>query len=202
MNPTNLSSTDVYKGSHAIAGVDVVRDQDSAFESNPEALMDPPTSKLAYENAKVVHWVVSFNWKMHFVRFFNCWNDFDYLWYEVPNFGKLNMGFGEALGLGNMRDISTFDSHVLLNRQTRQYPEKRELSSVDIKKFGKMDLVSYTSILDGASTITPPTLDKHKNFSTLRNVVAVHLNVMWELVRSFIIGYTNGPEYRVGCCLY
>ncbi|KAG8367096.1 hypothetical protein BUALT_Bualt16G0037100 [Buddleja alternifolia] len=33
-------------------------------------------SKLAYENAKVVRNVVDFHWKMHFVDFYNCWNDY------------------------------------------------------------------------------------------------------------------------------
>ncbi|KAF6174991.1 hypothetical protein GIB67_026479 [Kingdonia uniflora] len=33
-------------------------------------------SKLAYENAKVIKNIVDHHWKMHFVDFFNCWNDF------------------------------------------------------------------------------------------------------------------------------
>ncbi|KAJ6342397.1 hypothetical protein OIU78_010343 [Salix suchowensis] len=33
-------------------------------------------SKLAYENAEVVQSVVAHHWKMHFVDFYNCWNDF------------------------------------------------------------------------------------------------------------------------------
>ncbi|KAM3267652.1 triacylglycerol lipase OBL1 [Capsicum chacoense] len=42
------------------------------------ALMDlcMMASKLAYENAKVVQNVVNIHWKMHFVDFYNCWNDF------------------------------------------------------------------------------------------------------------------------------
>lgn len=34
-------------------------------------------SKLAYENAEVVRNVVVDHWKMHFVDFCNCWNDFE-----------------------------------------------------------------------------------------------------------------------------
>ncbi|KAK4361730.1 hypothetical protein RND71_016971 [Anisodus tanguticus] len=43
------------------------------------ALMDlcMMASKLAYENAKVVKNVVNLHWEMHFVDFFNCWNDFE-----------------------------------------------------------------------------------------------------------------------------
>ncbi|KAL3655456.1 Triacylglycerol lipase obl1 [Castilleja foliolosa] len=33
-------------------------------------------SKLAYENDKVVKNVVDLHWKMHFVAFYNCWNDY------------------------------------------------------------------------------------------------------------------------------
>ncbi|PSS18161.1 Lipase [Actinidia chinensis var. chinensis] len=33
-------------------------------------------SKLAYENANVVRNVVNLHWKMHFVDFYNCWNDY------------------------------------------------------------------------------------------------------------------------------
>ncbi|KAM7471927.1 hypothetical protein LguiA_010110 [Lonicera macranthoides] len=33
-------------------------------------------SKLAYENANVVRNVVNQHWKMHFVDFYNCWNDY------------------------------------------------------------------------------------------------------------------------------
>ncbi|PIM99471.1 putative lipase [Handroanthus impetiginosus] len=42
------------------------------------ALMDlcVMASKLAYENAKVVRNVVDLHWKMHFVDFYNCWNDY------------------------------------------------------------------------------------------------------------------------------
>ncbi|KAL0325766.1 UNVERIFIED_CONTAM: Lipase [Sesamum radiatum] len=42
------------------------------------ALMDlcMIASKLAYENAKVVRNVVDLHWKMHFVDFYNCWNDY------------------------------------------------------------------------------------------------------------------------------
>ncbi|KAH6758155.1 alpha/beta-Hydrolases superfamily protein [Perilla frutescens var. frutescens] len=47
-------------------------------EMGHRALMDlcMMTSKLAYENAKVVRNIVQLHWKMHFVDFYNCWNDY------------------------------------------------------------------------------------------------------------------------------
>ncbi|KAI3409602.1 Lipase_3 domain-containing protein [Psidium guajava] len=71
---------DLYKGLN-------VPDQhaDSVFEESivkvelgHRALMDLciMASKLAYENEKVVRNVVVQHWKMHFVGFYNCWNDY------------------------------------------------------------------------------------------------------------------------------
>ncbi|KAI3463181.1 hypothetical protein Pfo_019844 [Paulownia fortunei] len=47
-------------------------------EMGNRALMDlcMMASKLAYENAKVVRNIVDLHWKMHFVDFYNCWNDY------------------------------------------------------------------------------------------------------------------------------
>ncbi|GFQ08136.1 lipase [Phtheirospermum japonicum] len=50
----------------------------SHIEMGNRALMDicMMASKLAYENDKVVKNVVDLHWKMHFVAFYNCWNDY------------------------------------------------------------------------------------------------------------------------------
>ncbi|CAM8954312.1 unnamed protein product [Rhodiola kirilowii] len=123
-------------------------------ELGNRALMDLciMAAKLAYENAYVVKNVVNHHWKMHFVDFYNCWNDyqkemstqvfiltdkpkdanfilvsfrgtepfdaddwitdFDYSWYEIPGFGRVHMGFLEALGLGSRKEVSTFQNLI------------------------------------------------------------------------------------------
>lgn len=40
--------------------------------------------------------------------------------------------------------------------------------------------------------------EPNKNFFGLRTAVDLHLNAIWELIRSFIIGYVYGPEYEEG----
>ncbi|KAL3351852.1 hypothetical protein AABB24_020103, partial [Solanum stoloniferum] len=47
-------------------------------EQRDRALMDlcMMSSKLAYQNENVVKDVVNHHWKMHFVDFYNCWNDY------------------------------------------------------------------------------------------------------------------------------
>ncbi|KAL6495980.1 Triacylglycerol lipase obl1 [Orobanche gracilis] len=127
------------------------------WEMGNPVLMDVcmMASKLAYENEKVVKNVVNIHWKMHFVAFYNCWNDyqkerstqvfimcdkpkdanlilvsfrgtepfdagdwitdFDYSWYEIPELGKVHMGFLEALGLGSRVETSTFHTRLQAN---------------------------------------------------------------------------------------
>ncbi|KAK8331151.1 hypothetical protein V6Z11_A10G055500 [Gossypium hirsutum] len=126
-------------------------------------------SKLAYENAEVVRNVVVHHWKMHFVDFYDCWDDyqkkkstqvfllcdkpkdatlilisfrgtepfdaddwstdFDYSWYEIPNLGKLHMGFLEALGVGNREDAASFHYHLHKRSTKHSYPEAAEVES-------------------------------------------------------------------------
>ncbi|KAJ3696211.1 hypothetical protein LUZ60_001588 [Juncus effusus] len=142
------------------------------------ALMDlcAMASKLAYENANVVNNVVTNQWKMHFVEFFNCWNeyqkqrstqvfilcdkpfdanlilitfrgtepfdsddwitDLDYSWFQIPQLGKIHMGFLEALGLGSRSQIPALESHL----------QNPALSSVD-------NLIAYYAVRNKLKTL-------------------------------------------------
>ncbi|KAG2728476.1 hypothetical protein I3843_01G202400 [Carya illinoinensis] len=148
---------DLYKGQSLLqeeVGDAVFRERSMRVEIENRNLMDLciMASKLAYENAEVVKNVVLNHWKMHFVKFYDCWNDFqkemstqvfilcdkpkdanlilisfrgtepfdaddwstdfDYSWYEIPELGKVHMGFLEALGLGNRADVVSFQNHL------------------------------------------------------------------------------------------
>ncbi|VFR00115.1 unnamed protein product [Cuscuta campestris] len=162
---------DLYKSEMVL---DELRGHDAMKVSVPlkpgnRALMDlcMMASKLAYENENVVKKVVNLHWKMHFVEFYNCWNeyqqemstqvfilcdkpkdanfilvgfrgtelfdaddwstDFDYSWYEIPEMGKVHMGFLEALGLGNRENLSTFQERLF--KQNTESSDSSESSN-------------------------------------------------------------------------
>ncbi|KAJ6932888.1 hypothetical protein NC651_008343 [Populus alba x Populus x berolinensis] len=71
---------DLYRDENLLEQLDnsVSAEKIATEEIGNRALMDLciMASKLAYENAKVVQSTVVQHWKMHFVDFYNCWNDF------------------------------------------------------------------------------------------------------------------------------
>ncbi|TYH48279.1 hypothetical protein ES332_D10G057100v1 [Gossypium tomentosum] len=106
-------------------------------------------SKLAYENAEVVRNVVVHHWKMHFVDFYDCWDDYQkkkstqvFLLCDKPKDATLilisfrgtepfdlHMGFLEALGVGNREDTASFHYHLQKRSTKHCYPEAAEVES-------------------------------------------------------------------------
>lgn len=70
----------LYKSESIVDKMDDITSEETSIptEMGNRALMDLciMAAKLAYENASVVRNVVVRHWKMHFVDFYNCWNDF------------------------------------------------------------------------------------------------------------------------------
>lgn len=355
--------TDLYKSNSLVdrTGEPASGVKDLQVEIGNRALMDlcMMASKLAYENAKVVRNVINLHWKMHFVDFYDCWNDyqkerstqvfimcdkpkdanlilisfrgtepfdaddwstdFDYSWYEIPELGKVHMGFLEAIGLGNRAKISTFQNLLQLKDTNVSSSKGSESTESDAEKSGSdqssdtgekvlipemVEMTAYFSVrsklkslleehknakfivtghsLGGALAILFPTIlvmheerelvekllgvytygqprvgdrqlgkfmeahldspvpkyfrvvycndlvprlpyddktflykhfgvclyynslyierkveeEPNRNFFGIRYMIPEYLNAVWELIRSLIMGYTHGPEYK------
>nr|GEW31582.1 hypothetical protein [Tanacetum cinerariifolium] len=71
----NLDPSDVFmvQNEAATSGQRAIK-----LEAGNKSLMDLSmmASKLAYENATVIKNVINIHWKMHFVDFYNCWNEY------------------------------------------------------------------------------------------------------------------------------
>ncbi|XP_068660870.1 triacylglycerol lipase OBL1 [Aristolochia californica] len=81
--PKRNSETFISAIGHLDERVDLYKDNASmepgnSLQMGTRAMMDlcMMASKLAYENVKVIKNIVNHHWKMHFVEFFNGWNDF------------------------------------------------------------------------------------------------------------------------------
>ncbi|KAK4267117.1 hypothetical protein QN277_023944 [Acacia crassicarpa] len=166
-------------------------------------------SKLAYENAKVIKNIVNHHWKMHFLDFYDCWNDFqkqmstqvfifcdniedanliivsfrgtepfdaddwstdfDYSWYEIPNLGKIHMGFLEALGLGSRTEPVSFYNHI--------QAKKEKLSSSNVTSNNDSDSDQSGWDWDQSSdSKTPLMKDKRTAYYVVRGKLRSLLN--------------------------
>nr|XP_011467495.1 PREDICTED: uncharacterized protein LOC101300646 isoform X2 [Fragaria vesca subsp. vesca] len=176
-------------------------------ELGNRALMDLciMASKLAYENAKVIRGIVTDHWKMHFVDFYDCWNDFqkqmstqvfilcdkpkdanfimvsfrgtepfdaddwstdfDYSWYEIPQLGKVHMGFLEAIGLGNRTDVATFYNQILVYNQLQ---EKHKFTPQQGVEGSERPSDGITALSSNGFKIVPPDMVKKSAYYVVR----------------------------------
>lgn len=119
--------------------------------------------------------------------------DFDYSWYEIPNLGKVHMGFLEALGLGNRTNTASFqqllqltDNQSVTNNQGDKtvYPFMVETSAyfvvrsklkslLEEHKNAKFMVTGHS--LGGALAILFPTvLVFHEEEAVLQRLLGVH----------------------------
>nr|GLL37526.1 uncharacterized protein LOC109187493 [Ipomoea trifida] len=83
-------------------------------------------SKLAYENENVIRNAVNLHWRMHFVDFYNCWNE---------NQQESSTQRLEAMGLGNREDVSTFQEQRFVKNAKSGLAESSETSSMLLSDF-------------------------------------------------------------------
>lgn len=123
--------------------------------------------------------------------------DFDYSWYQIPNFGKVHMGFLEAMGLGNRSKTSSFQELIQVTKSNVQssngfddkdkktlFPEMVKMSAYfAVREKLKSLLDEHTNArfivtghsLGGALAILFPTvLVLHEEEELLQRLLAVH----------------------------
>ncbi|KAI3669821.1 hypothetical protein L6452_41241 [Arctium lappa] len=165
-------------------------------------------AKSAYENPAYIKDTVEKHWKMEFLGFFNCWNDYeedyttqgfmwsdktgdseligvsfrgtspfntkdwssdiDLSWYHLPTIGKVHAGFLKALGLQKSKGWPK-DIHANEQKLYAYYAMKKKLK------------------------VLPE--EPNKNYFSIFAIIPMFVNAVWELLRSFIIYYQDGPDY-------
>ncbi|XP_010542345.1 PREDICTED: uncharacterized protein LOC104815591 [Tarenaya hassleriana] len=108
--------------------------------------------------------------------------DFDYSWYEIPQLGRLHMGFIEAMGLGNrnetlFHETSSENPRIIppdMAKRGAYYSVRRILKRL-LQEHGNAEFVVTGHSLGGALAILFPTvLVLHGETETMKRLLGVY----------------------------
>ncbi|PPS09798.1 hypothetical protein GOBAR_AA10850 [Gossypium barbadense] len=165
------------------------------LELDDRAIMDlcMMASKLAYENAQVVKNVVVHHWKMHFVDFYNGWDDYQkenstqvFMICDKPKDATLILISFRGTEL---EDIRTFRYHL----QTKIVKESDGIDKIDIRS---LDMTAYHMVREKLRSL----LEEHKNAKFIVTGHSLGVLVIHEekkLMEKLLGVYTFGQP-RVG----
>ncbi|KAK6116232.1 hypothetical protein DH2020_050028 [Rehmannia glutinosa] len=141
-------------------------------------------------------------------------SDFDISWYELPGAGKIHGGFLKALGMQKSRG---WPQNQADNKPETAYYALRKLLKEKLQNNDKAKFIVTGHSLGGAlAALFPAILSLHdeswlldrldgvvaeepnKNYFSLLWLIPKIGNAFWELIRSFIISHTKGPDYKEG----
>ncbi|KAB1220228.1 hypothetical protein CJ030_MR3G017052 [Morella rubra] len=206
--------------------------------------------KITYENEAFIQAIVEDHWNMKFVKYYNCWNDyqeqfstqaimlqntkdnpnlivvafkgtgpfdavawradFDLSWVEFAGEGKLQSGFCKALGM--QKEYNGFPKEIEQRSDQRQFAyyaiRERLIDMLQKNENAKFVVTGHSlggalAVLRGGTsqgrtgaTAQAYSEEPNKNYFSVFWVIPKYITANVELIRSFVIPYIRGPDYK------